>query len=68
LFSEDKDRSEIYSIKYYKGFVNSPLKGGEEGSTNNRGDGLTQTFQLAGYSAVILVCLTAAFLKSNEVF
>ena len=52
------------SKEYYKGFLESSLNE----NTNPRGDGLKQALALAGNATIILVILTAAFLKSNGVF
>ena len=62
--SEEEREVEVGSKEYFRGFFDSSLNEG----TDPRGDGLKQALALAGNATIILVVLTAAFLKSNGVF
>jgi hypothetical protein len=62
--SGEEEEVEVGSREYFKGFFESPLNE----DTDPRGDGLKQTLALAGNTALILIILTAFFLKANGVF
>ena len=57
--NENENEVKVGTKEYYIGFLETPLE-------DQRSDGLEQTLKLGGSVAGILVLLTFAFLKSND--